>query len=219
MSNKNNAGFVHIVLVLVVLSLIGIAGFYFFSKQGLNPSISTTQTQKVVTDTSLWTQVVFSECGTSFKYPSTWKEKATRINQEKYKCDFMYWEPVAEGELQTNFVTIDVQPDKFMGKDNVKVDRNSPNVRFSELNGIEMIIENKENKGADGTMLKIRNIYLRKGTYFFRILTQYKDESSKVSQFADDIASTVAFTEDDAYYQGYSAEVEKYLGNWMNKNK
>lgn len=218
MTNKNSAGVFHIAIVLLVLLIVGVAGYYYISKQGLTPSIPVSQTQKSSVDTSQWISITFSECGASFKYPSSWEDDVSRITQEKYRCDYMYWEPVQEGKQQTDFIIIDVQPDKALGEENVVIDRNDKDVQISESNGVETIVKNKEDKALDGTILKIKNIYLKKGTYYFRILTQYKDERSEVAQFASDIASTVRFTESDSYYQSYSAEVDKYLGDWLNQN-
>lgn len=228
---KKSRNVIRIVLVIIFLLIISGAGFYYpGSKRDIeNSTSSLPNTQKNLADTSRWTTLDFSGCGTSLKYPTTWRDGVAPISNNKYACSFRYWKPKQGNEMQTDAVLIDVIPETFSAgkfEEKIEIDKNSrevkkitngketviaKNITIVNINGVETAESSTEEKNPTDITLKTKSIYFKKGTYYLRIMTQYVDESSEVAQYFDSINSTVKFTQNDSYYNQFSAESNKQI--------
>ncbi|TSC75263.1 MAG: hypothetical protein G01um101433_915 [Parcubacteria group bacterium Gr01-1014_33] len=92
--NMNQKGFTNIILVVVVVTLLGVVGYFAFVKKSepivqqptptpsqTNTPVSSTPTPTPKDETSNWQSHSNTEIGFSFKYPQTWKvEDGMKIN-------------------------------------------------------------------------------------------------------------------------------------------
>ena len=121
--NMNQKGFASIILVVIIVVLVSVAGYFTFVKksepiaqQPTPTPIQTTTTTKTpvsLTPTpdkiSTWKTYTNSQYGFEVKYPDTWKvsETAASVNfmlaknaQDVYLSFFVYNEPISEAEAQ-----------------------------------------------------------------------------------------------------------------------
>lgn len=231
---RNQNGFSVLLVLLSVVLVTGIAvGAYYL---GINKNNKLEQAQLVITNqntpqstqninqtqttamqdkTTNWKIYNISECLVTFKYPVEWQNYLSN----KDKCKVHYTKPVISGQLMDTFIIFDVQPEFFLGQQNIKIRENEV-INKTTLNGIEKTITYSEEKDRTRPLyLANKDFFFRKGPIYFRIVSQYEKGDKDFEDTLDKIAESVVMDGDEAFYTNYVKNLESELSNFVPKNK
>lgn len=223
-------------LLIIISSIVIIVGLIFgiqlsknktFISQPLTDQINITSSQMINSPTEVprkpgittypiadWKTYNISECLVRFKYPIEWQSGLSN----KEHCQINYWQPTISSQPQDTFVIFDVQPEFFLGKQNIEIDPVKIIIK-SQKDGIEKTIEYFEEKDKNRPLyLSSRYYFFKKGPIYFRILGQYKKGDNDFEKTLDKIAETVIFDGDESFYSNYIKNLENDLKNFAPQN-
>lgn len=229
---RNQRGFSAILVILGFILVISVATGVYFIKNSKPKSTQPTsnsqnnlpsaQTIKQISSTSAqqketvnWKIYSISDCLVTFKYPSEWGKYLSN----KDKCTVRYTKPAASEQPIDTFIVFDVQPEAFMGQQNVEIDENKV-INKATLNGIEQTTTYSEEKDKNRPIyLSNKNFFFKKGPVYFRIVSQYEKGDKDFENTLDKLAESVVMSGDEAFYSNYVKKLESELGNFTPKNK
>lgn len=210
-------GFAPILIVLIILLILSIlGGVYYLGKFNnsnpfsipfvTNPTTPplSNSTKKEVAN---WLTYNMSDCLVTFNYPEEWQSNFTK----KGACVIHYTQPPINSQPLDTFVIFDVQPDVFLGQQNIDLDQDHI-ISRSTSNGIEEIIEYSEEKDRNRPIyLSIKNYFFKKGSIYFRIVGQYEKGDKDFEGTLEKIANSVVINGDETFYTNYVKKLEEDL--------
>lgn len=229
---KNQEGFTPIILLVgvLVVTIVGVGVYYLEitknnTPESTQPAITyqnnpqsapdLTKQSTPTDETASWKVFNISECLVTFKYPNEWQNHLSNKDQ----CTVHYTKPAVSGQPIDTFIIFDVQPEVFMGKQNIEIDENKV-INKNTLNGIEQTTTYSEEKGKNRPIyLSNKNFFFKKGLIYFRIISQYEKGDKDFENILDKVAESVAISGDETFYNNYVKKLESELGNFAPKNK
>lgn len=230
---RNQKGFTPIAVLIgaLMIAVVGIGAYYLVFTKSNKPeqdsptttsenmpqaTQSTSQPSANANDvTANWKTYNISECRIAFKHPTEWQNYLSN----KERCTIHYTRPAISGQPMDTFIIFDLQPEVFLGQQNIKIDE-SKIVKKATMNGIEETITYTEEKDRTRPLyLSNKNFFFKKVPIYFRIVSQYEKGDKDFENTLDKIAGSVAINGDEAFYSNYVKNLESELGNFTPKNK
>jgi len=227
MRNQKGVAPIAILISVLVIAIVGAGAYYLVTTKNSKPeqtspattfqnipqptqNINQTSTAATQNETANWN---ISECLVTFKYPNEWQNYLSN----KDKCTVHYTRPAISGQLMDTFIIFDVQPEVFLGQQNIKIDEKEVINRATQ-NGIEETVTYSEEKDKTRPLyLANKDFFFKKGPIYFRIVSQYQKGDKDFENTLDQIAKSVVINGDETFYNNYVKNLESELSNFAPK--